>query len=179
MAKNRNIVLLKTTDDLKDEVSYNEFEYKDKFIHLCNLIPNKDKEKLDIEFVDENSIKNNGMVYIFVIDEKIFKIGHTITTITKRVQSYNCGKTEYRIAGTNSTTNYFVLQSLLNIGEIVEDYAFFTEKPEYKVSGKAYKDGAQPAKKAENIIITDFIKNHSKNQLATHKLRIKNESISN
>jgi hypothetical protein len=101
-------------------------------------------------------------VYVFVINNKIFKIGHTITSIIKRIQSYNCGKTEYRIAGTNSTTNYFVLQSLLNINEIVNVYVYFTEKPKYKVFGKVYQDGKQPAKTAENIIITNFIKNHNK-----------------
>jgi hypothetical protein len=162
MAKNRNIVLLKSVKDLENEVNYVDFEYHDKFNHLCNLIPNKELEKLDIEIIDDKNIKNNGMVYVFVVGDKIFKIGHTITSMVKRIQSYNCGKTEYRIAGTNSTTNCFVLQSLLNIGKKVKVYVFFTEKPKYKVFGKVYQDGVQPAKRAENIIITDFIKNHSK-----------------
>jgi hypothetical protein len=160
--KNRNIVSLKNISDLNNEVNYNNFEHKNKFSHLCNLIPNKELEKLEIEVIDSDNIKNNGLVYIFVINNKIFKIGHTITSMVKRIQSYNCGKIEYRITGTNSTTNYFVLQSLLNIDEVVNVYVYFTEKPKYKVFGKTYQDGKQPAKTAENIIINDFIKNHNK-----------------
>jgi SAM-dependent methyltransferase len=91
-----------------------------------------------------------------------YKLIHTPSKMVKRIQSYNCGKIEYRITGTNSTTNYFVLQGLLNIDEVVNVYVYFTEKPKYKVFGKTYQDGKQPAKTAENIIINDFIKNHNK-----------------
>ncbi len=86
-------------------------------------------EKLEINAIDEKNMKNEGLVYVFVIQGKIFKIGHSITPITKRVQSYNCGKVEYRKNGTCSTTNYFVLQSLLKINKIVQVYAFFPEQP--------------------------------------------------
>ncbi len=124
--KNRNIVLLKTMQDLQNEIDYEDFEYKEYFSHICNLLPNVEKEKLEIEILDQHKTKFSGLVYVFVINNKIFKIGHSITPITKRVQSYNCGKTEYRISGTNSTTNYFVLQSLLKIGEKVAVYGFFS-----------------------------------------------------
>jgi hypothetical protein len=160
--KNRNIVLLKNVNDLQNEISYDDFEYKEHFSHLCNLIPNNELEKLEIEVIDNKNIKIAGLVYIFVIDGKIFKIGHSITPITKRVQSYNCGKTEYRIAGTNSTTNYFVLQSLLKINQIVNVYAFFPEQPKYKLFGKEYQDSFPTSKRAENEIIKDFIKKHNK-----------------
>jgi len=160
--KNRNIVLLKTIQDLQNEIDYTDFEYQQYFSHICNLLPNTEKEKLEIEILDQNKIILSGLVYIFVINNKIFKIGHSITPITKRVQSYNCGKVEYRINGTNSTTNYFVLQSLLKIGEKVAVYAFFPEQPEYEIFGKKYQDSFPPSKRAENEIIKDFMKKHNK-----------------
>ena len=160
--KNRNIVILKSADDLKGEVLYNDFEYKKYFIHLCNLIPNNDLEKITIDPIDDIAIKKTGLVYVFVIDGKIFKIGHTITCINKRISSYNCGKTEYRINGTNSTTNYFVLQSILKINEVVNVYAFFPEHPTYTLFGKTYNDSFPVSKRAENEIIKDFIKSNGK-----------------
>ncbi len=161
-AKNKNIVILKSVDDLKDEIDYKDFEYKEHFDLLCELIPNNNLEKLEIKAIDEKNMKTEGLVYVFVIQGKIFKIGHSITPITKRVQSYNCGKVEYRINGTNSTTNYFVLQSLLKINEVVQVYAFFPEQPTYTLFGKTYQDSFPTSKRAENVILKDFIKNHNK-----------------
>ncbi len=125
MAKRKSDIILKSVNDLKDEIDYKDFEYKEYFNLLCELVPNNSLEKLEINAIDEKNMKNEGLVYVFVIQGKIFKIGHSITPITKRVQSYNCGKVEYRKNGTCSTTNYFVLQSLLNINEVVQVYAFF------------------------------------------------------
>ncbi len=125
MAKRKSDIILKSVDDLKDEIDYKDFEYKEYFNLLCELVPNNSLEKLEINAIDEKNMKNEGLVYVFVIQGKIFKIGHSITPITKRVQSYNCGKVEYRKNGTCSTTNYFVLQSLLKINKIVQVYAFF------------------------------------------------------
>jgi hypothetical protein len=98
--KNRNIVIIKSIEELEREISYQDFEYKEHFNHLCNLIPNNALEKLEIEEIGNENIRQSGLVYVFVIEGKIFKIGHTITSIKERVQSYNCGKVEYRINGT-------------------------------------------------------------------------------
>ncbi len=125
MAKRKSDIILKSVDDLKDEIDYKDFEYKEYFNLLCELVPNNSLEKLEINAIDEKNMKNEGLVYVFVIQDKIFKIGHSITPITKRVQSYNCGKVEYRKNGTCSTTNYFILQSLLKINKIVQVYVFF------------------------------------------------------
>ncbi len=156
--KNRNIVLLKKVDDLNNEPDYNNFQYKEHFSLLCNLLPNKENERLDIQEIGNNQFNEEGLVYAFVINGKILKIGHTITSIKKRIQSYNCGKTEYRISGTNSTTNYFILQSILNINEVVNVYAFFPDKPFYILFGKEYKDSIPSSKKAEKIILESFDK---------------------
>ena len=118
--KNRNIQIIRSFEELRNEIDYDDFEYKDYFSLICNLIPNREKERLDIEAIDVDACQDHGLVYVFVIKGKIFKIGESITPIIKRIQSYNCGKIEYRINGTNSTTNYFVLQSLLSIGEKVQ-----------------------------------------------------------
>ncbi len=160
--KNRNILILKKIEELKEEVNYNEFEYKKYFSHICNLIPNKEKEKLELERINDEKVKDYGLVYILVIKNKIFKIGQSITSIKDRIQSYNCGKIEYRIAGTNSTTNYFVLQSLLGLNEIVNVYGYFPDKKEYEIFGEFGEDSFPPAKKVEKKIIADFIKKHNK-----------------
>lgn len=160
--KNRNIVILKSIEDLKDELDYDDFEYKEYFEHICDLIPDTENERLIIEEIDKIKTNHPGLVYVFVIESKIFKIGHSITPLRKRVQSYNCGKTEYRISGTNSTTNYFVLQSLLKINKRVNVYAFFPEYPEYELFGKKYKDSFPPSKRAENEIIKDFVEKHNR-----------------
>jgi hypothetical protein len=156
--KNKNITPIATVDELNNELDYDNFQYKEHFIHLCNLIPNNEKEKLEISPINESLFKNKGLVYVFVINGKIFKIGHTITSISERVQSYNCGKVEYRINGTNSTTNYFVLQSFLKINLEVLVYAFFPNQPTYDVFGKQYKDSYPPSKTAEKIILTSLTK---------------------
>ncbi|MCL2567663.1 MAG: GIY-YIG nuclease family protein [Alphaproteobacteria bacterium] len=160
--KNKNIIPVKDLSQLEFEISYEDFQYKDYFIHLCNLIPKNEEEKLEIEVVNEQQFDTEGLVYVFVINDKIFKIGHTITSIKKRVQSYNCGKTEYRIAGTNSTTNYFVLQSLLKINQPVKVFAFFPEQPKYTLFGKEYQDSFPTSKRAENEILKNFIQKYNK-----------------
>ncbi len=160
--KNKNIIPLKDYKQLSNEMNYEDFEYKENFELICELKPNKTLERLELEAINEEKCKEQGFVYVFVIKDKIFKIGQSITNIKKRIQSYNCGKVEYRINGTNSTTNYFVLQSLLNINETVKVYAFFPPKPTYIIFNQSFTDSYPPSKKAENIIINDFKKKHKR-----------------
>ena len=158
--------MLKNIAELAQECDYENFEYKEHFSLICKLKPNNDKERLEIEILDEAKCQEKGFVYVFVIEGKIFKIGQSISNIKERVQSYNCGKTEYRTNGTNSTTNYFVLQSFLKINKEVFVYAFFPPKPKYEIFGQYFEDSYPPSKKAENIIIKDFIKKHGKKPIA-------------
>jgi hypothetical protein len=156
--KNRNIRVL-NEKDLENEINYNNFQYKNYFHHICDLFPNNDKEKIDIiEIKNVEEFKKAGLVYIFVIDEKILKIGHTITPMNKRIQSYNCGKTEYRIAGTCSTTNWFILQSILKIDKIVNVYGYYTPNPAYNVLGKNYENSIPASKQAEKEILNTIEK---------------------
>jgi len=156
------MVRKKKIDDLQNEISYQDFDYKDYFFHICDLIPDQINEKLKIETINKNNIKKEGLVYVFVIENKIFKIGHTINSIIKRIQSYNCGRIEHRINGTNSTTNYFVLQSFLKINQKINVYAFFPENPRYTLFNINYQDGRPPSKTAENKILQDFITKYKK-----------------
>lgn len=159
--KNKNIVPL-TEQDLQGEINYTDFQNKDYFFHLCNLTPNKEKERLEIKPINKEFFDKKGCVYVFVIEGKVLKIGQTIQNIKSRVGSYNTGKIEYRINGTNSTTNYFILQSILKINKVVNVYAFFPEEPKFTLFGKEYQDTYPPVKVAENKIITDFIAKHKR-----------------
>lgn len=161
MKKNKNIVPL-VLNDLAGEVEYSKFEYKNFFIHSCNLIPEKEKERIRIKIIDEIIFKKKGVVYLFIVNGKVLKIGQTTTTIKKRIQSYNCGKVEYRINGTNSTTNYFILQSILKINKTVEVYTYQPDKPEINVFGKIIKTNTPVTKMVEKQIIKDFIKKFGK-----------------
>lgn len=162
--KNKNIVPLKHIDELENECQWEDFEFKEYFEAIAILEPNLALERLEMRYLNETKCKDEGFVYVFVIENKIFKIGQSITNLKKRIQSYNCGKIEYRINGTNSTTNYFVLQSLLKINKEIIVYAFFPPKPSYEIFGKHFKDSYPPSKRAENIILKAFIKKEGKSQ---------------
>ena len=162
--KNRNEKIL-SNEDLVSEINYSEFdygEYGEYFDYLCNLIPNIEKERIEIESIDNEKIEEEGLVYIFTIEDKILKIGHTTTSIKKRIQSYNCGRKKHREKGTCSTTNYFILQSILNINKTVKVHAFFPEKPTFNLFGKHYQKSSSPAKEAEKQIIKDFMTKFNK-----------------
>lgn len=158
--------------DLDKEMEYKEFKrYKD-FQLICKLRPDKISESLIIYDSVEEFVNKKGIVYVFVVKGKIFKIGQSINSIKERIKSYNCGKKKYRKdGGTNSTTNYFVLQSLLNIGFDVDVYAFFPEQPEFELFGKKYKESRPPCKVAENIIIEELIKDNNGNKPIGNKQR--------
>ena len=107
-----------------------------------------------------------------VIDNKILKIGQTITDVKCRIQSYNSGKKKHRKKGTCSTTNYFILQSLLNIDKRVNLYVYFAEKKPYDIFGVKGNDCFPSAKVIEKIIINDFIDQFKKNRWDVLKLKI-------
>lgn len=160
--KTISISTVKSLNELENEIEYADFEFKKYFKLICYLIPNRNKEKLEIEEVDSNACRKDGIVYVFVINNRIFKIGESINSIIHRVQSYNCGKLDYRLRGTCSTTNFYVLQSLLNIDTKVEVYGYFPEQPKYTVLGKTFKNSKPPSKTAENLIIKNFEKKYGK-----------------
>ena len=159
---NKNDEPLKCEKDLCEEVGWSKFLYEKYFEYLCDLKPDVTSESLEVVSVDSTKIHERGLVYVFVIAGKIFKIGHTITSITDRVQSYNCGKMAYRKNGTCSTTNFFVLQSLLNIEKRVKVYAYFPSKMKYEIFGEHGEEKFPSPKTVEKKVIKEFIATYKK-----------------
>ena len=161
--RNENLITAEEADAV--ELYLKDFEYKNFFRFLCRLRPNPEEEKLEItDEVNEekfNTDKMSGLVYLFVMNGKILKVGSTITPFVKRVQSYNTGKTRYRISGKNSTTNYFCLQSFLKINKTIDVYAFFPEKATADVFGEV-RDVEPNPKHWEREILAKLIRKDSK-----------------
>ncbi len=151
--------------DLDREMEYKDFKRHKDFKLVCKLKPDMESESLKIYDNVEDLADRKGIVYVLVINGRIFKVGQSINSIRERIQSYNCGKKKYRKeSGTNSTTNYFVLQSLLNIGYDVEVYGYFPVQPKFKIFGKEYQDSKSVSKVAENIIIKELMKDNNGNK---------------
>ncbi|CAJ2375831.1 MAG: conserved hypothetical protein [Arenicellales bacterium IbO2] len=131
--KNRNEMIIKSFSELADEATYEDFIFKGCFEWLCELKPDRKKEKLFIRRSNQEKIGVDGLVYAMVIKGKIFKIGQTTMKFRGRLSSYNCGRRKFRERGTPSTTNFFVLQSLLAINLPVQIYAYFAKKQGYEI----------------------------------------------
>lgn len=155
--QNKNDIPL-TKNDLNGILKFSNFEFKKYFEKLCEIVPDVDNEKVFISNENEK-INKSELIYAFVYNGELLKIGSTTTSFKKRIQSYNCGKKIYRKSGTCSTTNYFVLQTFLNINEKIDVYVFFP--PSFKIDddflGKI--EISVPAKKYENKILDRMKKN--------------------
>lgn len=158
--KNRNEELITQKDIEKIEFRLENFDYRERFRFLCTLHPNQVQERLEIiEAVDEKdfNIKKPALIYIFVLDGKILKIGASMTSFKGRVGSYNCGRVDNRIRGTCSTTNYFVLQSLLKLNKNIDVYAYFIPTTTHDVFGQMQVIPHNP-KYWEKVILTKLKK---------------------
>lgn len=158
--KNRTDRIL-NRPDIEGQKEFSKFEFKDEFEYLCDLVPEVARERLVIENAEADLIKKRGVLYLFVLDGKVIKIGSATTSFKDRVASYNCGKQAYRNNGTCSTTNYFVLQSLLKINKRTQVYAYFPESIEMLVFGEK-ETISLPAKRFEKKLNTHLKK---KNEL--------------
>ena len=158
---NKNDNPLRSVADLANEVDWSKFKYKRDFRHLCDIQPDKANEKITIIASPKNgAVDSTGVVYVFVIKGKIFKIGSSTDSLQGRVGSYNTGKAKYRMHGTNSTTNYFALQTFLNIGEIINVYAYFPVKRSYTIFGEKGSEAFPSAKQVEKKVLRDFKAQH-------------------
>ena len=136
------------------KVEIKNFKHFNEFEKICSLFPDKTREKIEIvDIIDKVKVNRKGLVYCFVFNGIVLKVGSSTTNIKNRIQSYNCGKKAYRESGTCSTTNYFVLQTLLNFNVNIEVYAFFPEIISFDVFGKKT-ETSLPAKKYEKVILT-------------------------
>ena len=161
--RNKNDSYLRSVSELSNEIEYETYQYKELFIYLCDLIPNIEKEKIEVngDLIGAN-LQKKDLVYIIVVCGKIFKIGHTINNIHKRVESYNCGKERHREKGTCSTTNFFILQSLLHINRISRLYAYFPIKKEYEIFGEVGEETFPSTKTVKKKILKDFQKRYGR-----------------
>jgi len=151
----RNLTVLTSINDLYDEIGFSTFEQKTYFTHICNFIPDKINEKLTIEYLDIRLCNVKGLVYILVINDKILAIGETTDNIKGRVSSYNSGKNKYRKqTGTNSTTNYFILQSILNINLTVFVYAYIPDKSIHKIFNTTVESSFSATKEAKKLLLS-------------------------
>ena len=161
-ANNRNELLIKNVGALRDEINFSDFIYRKHFVRICDLQPDNKHERMVIVNENDRYIDARGLVYVFVINGKIFKIGQTINTIASRVSSYNCGRKLFRARGTCSTTNYFVLQSFLAMNVTVSVYAYLAKKQKYTIFGEHGEDIFPSTKIIERKIIKDFVETHGK-----------------
>lgn len=151
---NKNDIIL-SEKDMINQMNFNEFKYKDKFHFLCDLVPERDKERLVIKNPLSNLIDRKGILYLFVLENKLIKVGSSTVSFKERVSSYNCGRKAFRKNGTCSTTNYLVLQTLLNINKVIKVYSFFTEEIALDVWGEK-ETISLPTKRFEKKILTEL-----------------------
>lgn len=155
--KNKSDRIL-TRADIVAEMPFEDLPYKDFFSYYCDLVPDQAGERLLIKNAALDTLTKQGMLYAFVIDDKVVKIGSSITSFKKRVQSYNCGRQAYRDKGTCSVTNYHVLQSFLKINKRIKVYCYFPAWLKVKVFGE--NEIVSPAKLFEKKLLTHLKKNH-------------------
>lgn len=132
-----------------DAPNFNEYKLKPYFEKIATLIPNNETESLKVKESTTKYDSIEGIVYCFVVDGKILKLGKTDTTMKKRVQSYNCGKRAYRERGTCSVTNYAVLQSFLAIGSPIEIWGYAVPPAHFTLFGEEIVTSTSPSKYTE------------------------------
>lgn len=138
-----------TAEDVKYFPLLEDTPELDDFIKIGEIIPNVEAQRLDVKEALPIFYEKEGMVYAFIIDDRVFKLGKTEVTMLERLKSYNCGKIAYRDNGTCSTTNYMVLQSFLNINKQVDVYGIPIPSATFIWKGKKITTDVSPAKYIE------------------------------
>lgn len=151
--------------DLDREMEYKDFKRHKDFKLVCKLKPDMESESLKIYDNVEDLADRKGIVYVLVINGRIFKVGQSINSIRERIQSYNCGKKKYRKeSGTNSTTNYFCITEFIKYRIWCWGIWVFSSSTKFKIFGKEYQDSKSVSKVAENIIIKELMKDNNGNK---------------
>ena len=157
---------LTNKDQLNNELKWDEFKIatpsgytitKNDFTLIAVGNPNQERECWDMDIKDSQYNSKEDLIYALVIDGKLFKIGKSITTMKKRVQSYHCGKNAYRekAKSTNSATNWYVLQSVLSINLPVYIYVLYVPRTDGEFMGWTYHN--RISKEIEGILMNAFI----------------------
>lgn len=164
-------------------ITFEEYNRKDSFIKIADVILDCDKfvtgkkngEKKRntlIQFVpeitSENFSKKTEWLYIFVINNRIVKIGGTRTGLKGRVGSYLCGHhvTERGKSGDCSKTNGFIYNTFefyLSLGCKIEMYGYELPKTEFEIEifGKKTTITAQTYHAYESTFLEDYKKNYN------------------
>ena len=159
-------------------ISYDDYNNKDYFIKIGDIILDNEtfiigkkqgRKKRDtlIKFIPTILIKDYNKktewIYIFVINNRIVKIGGTRTGIKNRIISYLCGHhiEERGKSGDCSKTNGFIYNTFefyLNLGCKIEMYAYELPKTELIINilNKETKIIAQTYHAYESTFLTDF-----------------------
>ena len=82
------------TIDFNKCIKFDDYERKDDFKHVANIVIDTSTKNTVIKFVYNNKDEwkiNNEWLYIFTVDDYIVKIGGTRTSLFDRATSYLCG----------------------------------------------------------------------------------------
>lgn len=152
--------IVRSSDDITPNVRWREYEHSDVFEFVGRLHAINNMLIIDDMYNQYLYNTAEGLVYCFVVDGILFKIGQTSTTMRKRIKSYNCGQPAYRKNGTCSVTNYFILSSLVSMYESGSDIMLYIWKAYDSVTktafGGQYVSSATSAKLSEGELICDF-----------------------
>ena len=155
--KKKNDNPLRSTDELKSEIPWDEYESVNLFTYYCDLRPVFAKEKLEILNIQEPQISTIcGVVYVLVVNQRILKIGQSTTTITKRLRSYNTGTQSLRIRGSAGGANFFILQSLLNFNTDAQVYVLLPRHRTWNILGNKGTEAFPSAKIWERVLLEKF-----------------------
>ncbi len=158
--------VLRTTEALNNEIRWQDYLDRELFTYYCDLLPDHKYERIVIDNIQDHSLTEiEGFVYAFVIDDKILKIGQSITMFTGRVSSYNCGKQKARDKGTCSVTNYFILQSILKINVPVKVYLMIPSHRTWELFGETGTVSFPPVKIWERKLLERFRETHCKSPI--------------
>lgn len=163
MAKKiNNKIPLTSLKALKDEIKWQDYIDKDLFAYYCDLCLNHEGERLTIDIKNDDLTAKEGVVYVLVINDRILKIGQSIQTFKGRLVSYNSGTKKLRKKGTNSITNYFILQSILHISLPVRVYLMAPKHREWKELDKEGTEASPSVKVWERILLERFGEQYGK-----------------
>jgi len=129
-------------------ISFNEYNRKEHFIHVADIILDTEQSKKGIkkrntliQFIPKipNFDEKIEWLYIFLINNRIVKIGGTRVGLKGRVDSYLCGHhiKERGKSGDCSKTNGFIYNTFefyLNHGYKIEMYGYQLPKTEKDIT---------------------------------------------
>jgi len=175
MKKNKTIstTYLKSMEELNNEFNWSEFSVSTptetidtthfELIAIGN--PDQKNESWVMDIKNNKYKTTDDLIYVLVIEDKIFKIGKSITTMEKRIGSYHSGKNAYREKenATNSSTNWFVLQTVLAINKPVYIYVLYVPQTKNSFMGWTYHN--RVSKEIETLLLAAFNKKYKKNPI--------------